>query len=131
MSSTRIAVQIAGNLNARSEPTGAESGSIVFGAEARYAASAWVASSVQARVSDDVWTALPWQAGLVAKVIGIQVRSKGELKVRCTRQVSAQIIAAAAPLCLLTFPDLDGVTLLEVAGAVDIITEFEWLAAGD
>ncbi len=131
MPATRISVQFTGTLNARSEPTGAETGSIVFGAIARYTASGWCSSSLQARVTTASYVALPWQAAQVAKIIGIQLRSGPALRVRLTRQVAAQAIVDCDPIFTGTFRDLDAVTLLEVAGDGVTPTEFEWFAAGD
>jgi hypothetical protein len=131
MSATRITVSFTGTLNARSEPSGSETGAIVFGARALYAASAWVASSIQGRVNTASWVVLPWQGGQVAKIIGIQVISGPPLRVRLTRQITAQAIGDCAPIFFSTFRDLDAVTLLEIAGDGITPTEFEWLAAGD
>lgn len=131
MPATRITVTFTGSLTARSEPTGAET-SVIFGCRALYAATAWEASSRQARITTDAWVTLPWTAGQVAKIIGLQIREgSAPLKIRLTRQVSGQAIIAAAPVACLTFPDGDAVTLLEVAGDADLPSEFEWLAAGD
>lgn len=131
MSATRISIQYTGTLNARSEPTGAESGSIVFGARALYAASGWVVSSQQSRISSASFVTLPWQAGQVAKIVGIQVRSGPPLRVRLTRQIAAQAAVDCDPVFVGTFRALDAVTLLEVAGDGITATEFEWIAAGD
>ena len=130
MASTRITVTFKGTLTARSEPTTAET-SVVFGCRALYAATAWEHSSRQGRVTTNGWVTLPWQAGCVAKIFGLQVRSGPGLRVRLTPPIAAHAIAAAAPLACLAFPDLDALTLLEVAGDGVTATEFEWLAAGD
>ncbi len=131
MAATRISVQYTGTLTARSEPTGAETGTIVFGAIARYTASGWQHSSLQARVTTASFVTLPWQAGNVAKIIGIQIRSGPALRVRLTRQVAAQVAIDCDPVLVATFRALDAVTLLEVAGDGITPTEFEWFAAGD
>lgn len=131
MPATRISVSFTGTLTARSEPTGSETGTLVYGALARYRASAWQAGSLQARLQTASYVTLPWQAGLVAKVIGLQVRTGPPLRVRLTRQVAAQAIIDCDPAVVLTFRDLDAVTLLEVAGDAATATEFEWFAAGD
>lgn len=131
MPATRITVTFTGTLTARSEPTGAET-SVIFGARSLYRATAWEAGSRQDRITTDSWITLPWTAGKVAKIIGLQTRDgSAPLKLRITRQVSAQAIIAAAPVACLTFPDGDGVTLLEIAGDAALPSEFEWLAAGD
>ena len=130
MAATRITVTFKGSLTTRSEPTTSET-SVIFGARALYDATAWEASSRQGRVTTSAWVTLPWQAGNVAKIIGLQVRSGPALRVRLTRQVAAQAIVAAAPIFVGTFPTLDAVTLLEIAGDGVTPTEFEWLAAGD
>jgi hypothetical protein len=131
MPATRITVTFTGTLTARSEPTGAET-SVIFGARALYAATAWEAGSRQDRIATDAWVTLPWTAGKLAKIIGLQLREgSAPLKVRITRQVSGQAVIAAAPIVCLTFPDGDAVTLLEIAGDDTLATEFEWMAAGD
>lgn len=131
MPATRITVTFTGSLTARSDASGAAT-SVLFGARSLYSATAWEAGSRQQRVTSDAWVTLPWQSGLVAKIIGLQIREgSAPLKVRLTRQLSAQAVIACAPVGCWTFPDLDGVTLLEVAGSDDLATEFEWLAAGD
>lgn len=131
MSATRISIQYTGTLNARSEPTGAETGSLVLGARALYTATGWVASSLQSRIATASFVALPWQAGQVAKIIGLQIRSGPPLRVRLTRQLAAQAVVDCDPFFVATFRALDAVTLLEVAGDGITATEFEWLAAGD
>ena len=129
MAATRICVTFLGSLTARFEPTSAET-SVIFGGRANYAAAGWEASSRHARVTTSSWVVLPWQAGNTAKILGLQVHSGPSLRVRLTRQLTAQAVIAASPLVVLTFPDLDAVTLLEVAGDGVTPTEFEWLAAG-
>ena len=131
MAATRITINLTGTINARSEPTGAETGSLILGGVARYAATGWQGSSLQARINTASFVALPWQAGLVAKIIGLQVRSGPPLRLRLTRQLAAQAIVDADPIFVGTFRDLDAVTLLEVASDGVTPTEFEWLAAGD
>lgn len=131
MSATRISVRLTGSIVARSEPTGSESGALVIGAKGDYTAAAWQTGSMQGRISTASFVTLPWQAGQVAKIIGLQVRSGPPLRVRLTRQIAAQATVDADPVFVGTFRALDGVTLLEVAGDGTTPTEFEWFAAGD
>lgn len=128
MSSTRITLTFRGQLAATTTPTGSES-VLTFSAESALAAGAWQAGG-QDSIETASWVTLPWRSGLVAEVIGIQVRSGAPLNVRITREVSAQAVIAADPLCLLSFPLLDRVTLLEVSGSASEASEFEWLAVG-
>lgn len=129
MASTRIAISFEGRLTAVAEPYGSEN-VLAFSAEDHYAAAAWQASSLQASIQTASYVTLPWQSGLVAAVIGIQIRGGAPLKLRITRQVTAQAVIACDPLAVLSFPANDRVTLLEVAGSADLATEFAWLAIG-
>ena len=131
MPATRISIRFSGSIVARSEPTGSESGALVIGVKGDYAATGWQLSAMQGRINSASFVALPWQAGQVAKIIGVQVRSGPPLRVRLTRQIAAQAIVDADPVFCGTFRDLDAVTLLEVASDGVTPTEFEWLAAGD
>ena len=131
MPATRISIRFTGSIVARSEPIGSESGALVIGVKGDYAATGWQTSTMQGRINSASFVALPWQAGQVAKIIGLQVRSGPPLRVRITRQITALAIVDAAPVYCGSFRDLDGVTLLEVAGDGVTATEFEWLAAGD
>lgn len=129
MASTRIAISFEGRLTAVAEPYGSEN-VLAFAAEDNYAAAAWQASSLQASIQTASYVALPWQSGLIASMIGIQIRGGAPLKIRITREVTAQAIIACDPVAVLSFPEGDRVTLLEVAGSADLATEFAWLAIG-
>ena len=129
MSNTRLSVSFSGTLTATAEPLGSES-VLAFAAEDNYAAGAWDAGSLQASIQTASYVALPWQAGLVAATIGIQVRSGAPLKIRLTRQLSAQAVIDCDSIAVLTFREADRVTLLEVSGSADLATEFAWLAIG-
>ena len=129
MSSTRIYASFFGSLTAAAEPVGSQN-VLAFDAEDYYDAAAWQAGSLQASIKTASYVALPWQAGLVAATIGIQIRAGAPLKIRLTRQVSAQAVIDCDPVSVLTFRDTDRVTLLEVSGTADIGSEFSWLAIG-
>lgn len=129
MSSSRIYASFFGSLTAAAEPVGSQN-VLAFSAEDYYGAAAWQAGSMQATLKTASYVTLPWQAGLVASILGIQVRAGAPLKIRLTRQITGQAIIACAPLAVLSFPELDRVTLLEVAGSADLETEFAWLAIG-
>lgn len=129
MSSTRIYASFFGSLTAAAEPVGSEN-ILAFSAEDYYRAAAWQAGSLQASIKTASYVALPWQSGLVAATIGIQIRAGAPLKIRLTRQVSGQAVIDCDPFAVLTFRANDRVTLLEVSGSADVATEFSWLAIG-
>ena len=129
MSSTRIYASFFGRLTASAEPVGSEN-ILAFDAEDYYAGAAWQAGSLQSSLKTASYVTLPWQAGLVAATIGIQIRAGAPLKLRLTRQVAAQAVIDCDPFAVLTFRAGDRVTLLEVAGSADTQTEFSWLAIG-
>jgi len=129
MSSSRIYASFFGSLTAAAEPVGSQN-ILAFNAEDYYAAAAWQAGSLQASIKTASYVTLPWQSGLVAATIGIQIRAGAPLKIRLTRQVSAQAVIDCDPFSVLTFRADDRVTLLEVAGSASIETEFAWLAIG-
>lgn len=129
MSSTRIYASFFGSLTAAAEPVGSQN-VLAFDAEDYYDAAAWQAGSLQASIKTASYVALPWQAGLVAATIGIQIRAGAPLKIRLTRQLSAQAVIDCDSIAVLTFRETDRVTLLEVSGSADLATEFAWLAIG-
>lgn len=129
MASTRITISFSGRLTAQAQPVGSQN-VVAFAAESNYDAAGWQAGSLQDAITGASFVALPWRDGLLAEVIGIQVRSGPALRVRLTREDDSQEIVDAAPSAVLTFPEDRRIALLEVAGAADETTEFEWLAAG-
>lgn len=134
MASTRITVYFEGLLAVRPAPLELRSESgLVFSDQGNYAASARHWSSRRAQVASATWGTLENFAALGAtgaRILGIQVKNGPALLVRITRQVGAQIVVAAAPALLLTFPDEDLATLVEVSNDASGTTDFEFEAAG-
>ncbi len=129
MAATRIAVSFAGRFTVAAAPVGSAN-AIVFSAEDNYAAAGWTAGSAQVVIQTASYVVLPWQASKVAATIGIQLRAGAPLRVRITRQSSAQVVIDCESVLVNTFREDDRVTLLEVAGSADTASEFEWLAVG-
>ncbi len=129
MAATRIAVSFTGRLTVAAAPVGSAN-AVVFSAEDHYDAAGWQAGSAQVVIQTASFVALPWQAGKVAATIGIQIRAGAPLRVRITREDSAQVVIDCDSVLVSTFREDDRVTLLEVAGSADTASEFEWLAVG-
>ena len=129
MSSTRITVSFQGKLTAQPQPIGPASG-ITFAAEDNLAATAWQATG-QDTIQTGTYVELPWSAGNVASVLGLQVKSGPRMYARLTLQTSDPIDVPVASSLLLTFPADDLLVRLDIIGGSEgEATTFEWLAAG-
>lgn len=135
MASARITVYFEGLLSVRPAPLELRSESgLVFSDQGNYGASGRHWASRRAFVSSASFTTLQdftTAGGVGARILGIQVKNGPALVVRITRQVGAQIVCTAAPALVLTFPDGDLATLIEVAGDGSATTDLEFEAAGD
>ena len=129
MSATRITVTFQGRLTAQPQPVGPASG-ITFAAESNLAATAWQMTG-QDTIQTGDFAEVPWPAGNLAEILGLQVMSGPPLYARLTFQTSDQAVVPVASSLLLTFPADDLLTLLEITGGSEgEATTFEWLAAG-
>ena len=129
MSATRITVTFQGKLTAQPQPVGPASG-ITFAAESNLAATAWQLTG-QDTIQTGSFTTIPWPVFNEAEVLGLQVKSGPPLYARLSFQTSDQAVVPVASSLLLTFPEGDRLTLLEIWGGSDAeATTFEWLASG-
>jgi hypothetical protein len=129
VSSTRLTITFQGKLSAQPQPVGPASG-ITFAAEEAVAAAAWHLTG-QDTIQTGSFTAIPWAEFNLATVLGLQVKSGPPMYARLSFTSSDQAVVPVASSLLLTFPEGDRLTLLEITGGSEgEATTFEWLVAG-
>lgn len=125
---TRVSVRCYGSLVVTPDPlTDASALKIDLGLPPGYQSGTWSRGSMGDRVLGAAYVSLAALAsGLTAKAFALRVKCGPAIRVRITTQTSGVAVLPCGAEMLLTFPEGDLLTLVEVSGDADDATDIAW-----